>query len=63
MGSGYILTSESSGTLPPLGIIQDTLLFPDVLLEDYDDNLSTHLYSIFQVLWNAGGWLDSPNQR
>ncbi len=49
MGGGYLLTSKIGSSLPPQGIVQDNLLFPDILLEDYDDNISTHLYSIFQT--------------
>ena len=60
MGSGTPILLETSLSPPPQGIVQENLLLPEILLEDYDDNIATHLYSIFNIIWNAGGWSKSP---
>ena len=60
VGGNIPITSEFADSLAPQGIVNDNLLIPEVLLEDYHDNISTHLYSIFQAIWNDGGWADSP---
>ncbi len=63
VGRGIPITLETTPSVPPQGIVQENLLLPEIMLEDYEDNIATHLYSIFNIIWNAGGWSKSPIQR
>jgi hypothetical protein len=60
MGFNHVMTSSNS--LPPQGIVQEKLLFPEIMVQDYEDNIATYLHSIFQTMWNAGGWAKSPHR-
>ncbi len=60
IGTGEAITSYRSDTLPFEGIVQASLLFPEVLLQDYDDNIAVLLHPVITTMWNAGGWPDSP---
>lgn len=42
-------------------IDKDTLLLPEVVIWDYDNDPKELLHSIFDTIWNSAGWPQSPN--
>ena len=60
LGHRSIITSHSTDTLPFQGIPKHNLLIPEVMLQDYEDNIATLLHPVFETIWNAGGWPKSP---
>ena len=60
LGHRSVITSHSTDSLPFQGITKHKLLIPEVMLQDYEDNIATLLHPVFETIWNAGGWPKSP---
>jgi hypothetical protein len=45
----------------PHQIDRDTLLLPDVLVEDYAQTAATVLRPVFDAVWQSAGWAGSPS--
>jgi hypothetical protein len=42
---------------------RDTVIVPEVVLEDLSVPAETALKGLFDMFWNAGGWPASPHYR
>jgi hypothetical protein len=60
--SGRIITDYDGG-LPFQGISQNTVILPEVILRDYEDNLAILLHPVITAIWNAGGFAKSPHRK
>lgn len=56
---GYIMSDSISNHLDHYPIEKDILFLPDVLIENYDQDLARAIKPIFDSVWNATGWSGS----
>jgi hypothetical protein len=63
IGPRSSIISDTGDTLPFPGIVRNNLILPEVLLQDYDDNIPVLLHPVIIAMWNAGGWPGPPHQR
>ncbi len=47
----------------PATIDRDHLLLPEIMVEAYPDRIESHLRPLFDALWNASNWPQSPYFR
>lgn len=60
-GLGIVTADTVFDTLDPID--RDTVIVPEVVLEDLSVPAETALKGVFDMFWNAGGWPASPYYR
>ena len=58
---GYDISNNDYGRWSGTPINQDIIYLDEILLESFDDNILQLLKPTLDIVWNAGGYLESPN--
>jgi hypothetical protein len=40
--------------------IKDEILIPNVVINDFDENIERQLKDLFDIIWQSAGWIKSP---
>jgi len=58
--SGYVMAAGRSWAVEPIPIDRDSLVVPEILVEDHEVEPHRVMKPIFDTVWNAAGWPESP---